>query len=107
MTAESNYSVRKSNQLQSDLLVHIGRESEVKSLDRIKTLRSKHSAVHAPRTRRDLSESDNALHLRTSLLRAQYAQTSVMTSKVATSTRSNAGSKKVVGVENISSRTAT
>lgn len=107
MTADSSLRIRTVHQTQSDLPIHIESESEVKSLDRIKTLRSEHLAVRACRTRRDLSGSEYEPRLQILFSRAQYAQISVVTPRAATSTRSNTGSKKEAGLENISSRTAT
>lgn len=108
MTVDSILSMRRVHRPQSEPPIQIESESEseVKSLDRFKALRSEHLTVRAPRTERDLSGSDYEPHLQIPLLRAQYAQISVATSRVATLSRYNAGSKKGAGLENISSRTA-
>ena len=106
MTVDLTLSIRTVHRPQSELPIQIKGEGEVKSLDRIKALRSEHLTVRTPRIERDLSGSDYEPHLKTPLLRAQYAQISVATPRVATLSRYNAGSKKGAGLENISSRTA-
>jgi len=82
-------------------------ESEVKSLDRIKTLGPEHRIVRVPRSRRGPYENDGESHLQIPLLRALYAQISAVTTRTATSIRSNAGSKKEAGQEDILRKTAT
>ena len=73
MTVDSTLSIRTVHRPQSELPIQIESESEVKSLDRFKALRSEHLTVRAPRTERDLSGSDYEPHLQILLLRAQYA----------------------------------
>jgi len=79
----------------------------VKSLDRIKTLGLEHRIVRVPRTRRSPYENDGESQLQILLLRALYAQILAVTTRTATTTRSNAGSKKEAGQEEISRKTAT
>jgi len=106
-TADSSRSVRTIHQPRSGLPIQVESESEVKSLDRIKTLGPEHRIVRVPRTRRGPYENDGESQLQIPLLRALYAQISAVTTRTATSIRSNAGSKKEAGQEEISRKTAT
>ncbi len=112
MTADSSLSIlRTVHQPRSVIPTQIESESEseVKSLDRIRTLRSRHLAVRALRIRRNPSESgDDEAQLQIPILRAQYTRiSSAQTARTAASTRSNTGSKKEAGQAEDSSRTAT
>ncbi len=107
MTADSNRSIRTIHRPLSDLPIQIESESEieVKSLDRIKTLGPEHLVACVPRTKRGLYENDDESQLQIPLLRALYAQISVVLTRTATSIRSSAGSKEEAGQEEISRQT--
>lgn len=114
MTADSSLSILRTvhqHQPRSVFLTQIESESEseVRSLDRIRTLRPKHLAVRALRIKRNPSESgDDEAQLQIPILRAQYTRiSSAQTARTAASTRSNTGSKKEAGQAEDSSRTAT
>lgn len=76
----------------------------MKSLDRIIHLRPKELPVHLPNAGKALPENVNEPHLHPVLL--QHVQAFVVTPRTATSTPFSVGSKKEVGLEEISSKTA-